>query len=275
MKQLALLIALLLVINGCGPKKVATETHTGCVPDLLMVEPGPQKLTVAWKSTCDDLITGYNVYVSDQPLADYSDSELPASIKPFNDTPFPGDTDPDDGIEYFDATGLEPGIKYYVSVRTVFPDRTESKGSREIAEGCGFTGEIILPVRYANEDDGFSMVDGDYVKSKDLSNDLYYFYKDGVDYLNSPARLDGFLRESRMKVLKVKGDYNQVRKKLLTSFAAPTEDKIEIEAGDWIHLRTADNGNAYIKVLGFDGSGENRTVRLFVRFSSPPIDLTS
>lgn len=263
------------MIAGCGPKEVPTETHTGCIPDLLMVEPGPTKLTVAWKSTCDDLIAGYNIYVSDQPLDNYSDAVLPSSIKPFNDTPFPGDTNPDDGIEFFEATGLEPGINYYVTVRTVFPDRSESKASSEIAEGCGFTGEIILPVRYASDHDGFSMVDGDYVKSKDLANDLYYFNKDGIDYLNSPTRLDGFLRESRLTVLKVKGDYDQVRKKLLTSFAAPTEDKIEISAGDWVQLRTADNGNAYIKVLGFDGSGEERKVRLFVRFSSPPIDLTS
>jgi hypothetical protein len=275
MKQFALLIVLLIVMAGCGPKPVTTETHHGCEPDLVMVEPGPKMLTVAWKATCDDLIAGYNIYVSDQPLDNYSDAALPSSIKPFNDAPFPGDTSPDDGIEYFEANGLEPGVKYYVTVRTVFPDRTQSKASAEISEGCGFTGEIILPVRYATENDGFSMVDGEYVKSKDLSNDLYYFNKDGIDYLNSPTRLDGFLRESHLKVLKVKGDYDQVRKKLLTTFAAPSEDKIEIRAGDWVHLRTADNGNAYIKVLGFDGDGDSRTIRLFVRFSSPPIDLTS
>ena len=125
---------------------------------------------------------------------DYPGATLPSSVKPFNPTPFPGDTNPDDGVEHFTAEGLQNGVTYYVTIRTVYPDGTLSPPSREVGVVCNPRGEVEISIRYESEHDGYSFAGDRYVRADTDENDLYFFSKDGIDYIASPDRLDGFLK---------------------------------------------------------------------------------
>ena len=261
-------ILIIVVIAGCGPK-VSDEVSTGCVPQDLRVVPNSGTMTVIWKSDCQRLIGGYNVYISEEPLRQtYPTEELPPSVAAFNRTPFPGDTNPDDAEEHFEANGLSDGVKYYVTVRTVFPDRSLSRPSEEIVISCGARGEIELPIRYRSDNDGFSFARNDYVSSTDLANDLCFFSKDGVDYLMSPSRLDGFLKENKLALVKSRGELSAVRAKVAASNAAPAEERVAVKKGDWVHILTNDNKHALVQVLDVSGQGNDRTIKLFVAYSS-------
>ena len=268
MTRIITAILIVAVVAGCGPK-VSEEIPSECVPKDMRVLPNSGMMTVIWKSDCRRLIGGYNIYISEEPLAKaYPGQEVPSSVAAFNLTPFPGDTNPDDGEEHFVAEGLTDGVKYYVTVRTVFPDRSLSKPSEEIVISCGARGEIELPIRYRSDNDGFSFARNDYVSSTDLANDLCFFSKDGVDYLMSPSRLDGFLKENKLALLKFRGELNAVRAKVAASGTTPAEERVAVKKGDWVHIRTNDNKNALVQVLDVSGQGDDRRIKLFVAYSS-------
>ena len=259
MKQVSLLLLMVSLLAGCAPK-VSEEIPGGCVPYDIQVEPNHEKLTIIWKNDCPRLISGYNIYISSQPNSE----------KPFNKAVYPGDTNPDDDLIHFDANDLTNGVKYFVSVRTVFPDLSESRPSKQITTACGVRGEIKLSVRYRSDQDGYSFERGQYVRADDLTNDLYFLHKDGKDYLASPNRLDGFLRSSKLSIVAVAGDYGQVRDQLVALTIDPSEDRIMIESGQWIMLGTSDGATAFLRVLGFTGEAADREVGLYVVYSSTP-----
>jgi len=257
MKQVFLFAALITLLAGCGPK-VAEEKPGRCVPYDLQVLPDHEKLTIVWKSNCTTLISGYNIFIGEGAESD----------KPFNSTVYPGDTNPDDGVIQFEANGLANGVRYFVSVRTVFPDQTESESSGQMVVACGVREEIVLSVGYKSQQDGYSMMKGEYVRANDLANDLYYLHKDGKDYLGSPSRLDGFLRGSKFAGLAVSGEYGQIRNKLSRALQGLFEDRITVTPGQWIRLQTTDGTSAFLRILGFSGEGADRKIRLFVAYSS-------
>jgi len=260
--------SLLVLLAGCATHRPVREAAQVCYPYDLKVEADNQQMTVIWKIECNRLMSGYNIYISEQSLTDkYPDSELPASLKPFNSTPFPGDTNPDDGIEHFLAEGLKNGVKYYVSVRVVNPDRILSKPSKEVITVCGPRGEIEISIRFKSDHDGFSFEKDAYVKADDIDNDLYFYSKDGTDYLASPNRLDGFLKANRFSVLPFKGDFDQVKTKLLSLDDKPTRDRVAVRQGDWVHILTSDDKHALVKVLDAKGKDERRSLKLFYAFS--------
>ena len=256
-------------IFGCAARKVADETPSGCVPAEVKVEVADRAMTVIFTPACGQLISGYYIYISEEPLAAYApDSVLPAKVKPFNLAPFSGDTDPDDDVERFEADGLENGKKYFVSVRTIFPNRSLSRSSTEIPVVCGPRGEMQLSRRYKSDRDGFSFEQNLYVSADDLANDLYFYSKEGRDYLASPVRLDGFLRDNRLMRLSVKGEYEQVKARVMATGDIPEQERIEVKKGDWILLYTADKKFALLKVLDLGGAGEKRNIRLFYAYSA-------
>jgi len=252
------------LIQSCGPGGVSPEVSGRCYPYDLKVNVDHGSMDVFWKTKCSHLISGYNVYISEQPLAaDYPGVQLPPDIKPFNPTPFSGDVNPEDEYEHFDAEGLENGKKYYVSVRVVNPDGSISRPSNEVMAVCGASGEIELSIRYKSSQDGFSFEMNDYVPADDLNNDLYFFSGPDGDFLGSPVKLNGFLKDNRFARLPYQGEFGKVRDKLSKAVSDPTIDKIPIREGDWIHMRTAEGANAVIRVLGISGTGSDRKVRLF------------
>ena len=266
-------IALVLAgIIGCGPPKPVEEITTApCYPLDLKVDEGDRSLSLSWKIDCERNIAGYDIYVSQEPLVEeYPGNELPKSIKPFNDRTFPGDTDPSDGIEHYDAGNLKNGVTYFVSVRIVLPDRSVTRPSNEVRVVCGPSGEIQLDFRYRGTKDGFAFEQNDYVAADALGNDLYFYSKEGVDYLASPHRLDGFLRSTTFRVLPFTGDLAGVRAQLRTLSVEPSDERVSVKKGDWVQILTADNLTALVQIRGFEGAGEDRKVTLFFAYRPSP-----
>ena len=260
-------------LSGCGsgsrPEKASEDRIGRCWPYDLSVEVNDGVMEVVFMDACSRLKSGYNIFISRQPIADkYPGATVPVSIKPHNHPVYPGDTEPDDGIVHYTAERLENGVEYYVSARMVFPDQSMSKPSNEVLAVCGPRGEMELSVRYKSDHDGFSFDRNKYVRADNVQNDLYYSTKDGKDYLSSPKKLDGFLRTTTLKKLPMRGGIRQVRSHLKDYQSWSAADRLEIRSGDWILLQTADDTYGLVKVLGFEGEGEKRKVSLFYAYSA-------
>jgi len=263
---IAIVIALGLV--SCGPPKVKPEQAGNCVPSNLIVETNDGVMNLSWNTNCKQLISGYYIYISDEPIVEkYPTSVLPSSVKAFNNTVFPGDTERDDQVEHYIANGLDNARRYHVSVRTVFPDRTLSAPSDEIIAVCGPKGQIELGVRYRSNQDGFSFLTQDYVAAKNVANDLCFYSQNGVDYLESPSRLDMFLRGTRLRLLPFHGDLNEIQKQLSEMKTRAFEDRINIKKGDWVWLTFPEGYHALLHVLDITGQEKDRRISLFYAFS--------
>ncbi|MCX6833610.1 MAG: fibronectin type III domain-containing protein, partial [candidate division Zixibacteria bacterium] len=214
MKRTFPAILTVLVLAGCGPVTVRQSSETPLPTETrkqvsiadLRVSVNDKSMIVSWKRIGQGAISGYNIYISERPLfALYPDAHVDSSIAPYNATPFPGDTNPEDSVENFEATHLENGVKYFVTVRVVFPDGLVSRPSSEVTVVCGPRGEIELPIRYQSSPDGYSFEKNAYTDANSTDNDLYFYSKDGRDYLASPRRLDGFINDTRFLVLPFRG----------------------------------------------------------------------
>ena len=249
---------------GCKPPAPKTELALGdCPPTDLQVDVNDQSMHVSWVNDCEQTIAGYNIYISKENN----------SNGPYNNAPFDGDTDPTDGVENFTAEKLENGKRYYVSVAIVNPDQTESKRSQEILAVCGPREEIELSIRYKSDNDGYSLDQNQYVRADSDKNDFYFFSKNGIDYLNSPENLGGFLKETDFAILDYKGDFDELRNKIYMHRRVATDNKVAVSKNDWILLQTDNNMHALINVLGFSGSGEERKIKLFVAYAPIKADL--
>lgn len=268
------LIGMMALVSGllllhCRPGKVTPEVSDGCYPFDLAVDVNSGSMDVYWLTECPGLISGYNIYISDKPLVkDNPSAALPSSVEPFNLTPFAGDLNPDDPYEHFEADGLENGRKYFVSVRVVNADGTLSKPSNEVEAVCGARGTMELSIRYKSSQDGYSFDLNEYVSAEDVNNDLYFFSGPDGDYLGSPVRLNGFLKDNRFRKLPFKGSFDDVRGRFSTLSSAPADDKLPIKKGDWIHMRTPDGANGFLQITDISGEGPDRRVRIFFVYNS-------
>ncbi len=259
------------LVSGCGPTKIAEEKSTACEPRDIQVDAANESLDISWRDDCTELKSGYNIYITDTPLVSkYPNGEIPTSVKPFNLTTYPGDTDPEDPVEHFVAKGLENGTKYFVSVRVVNADQTMSKPSKEVAAVPGPRGEIELSIRYNGNDDGYSFDKNEYVRADASTNDLYFYSLKGKDYLASPDRLNGFLKKNRFAKLSFHGDFAALRKQIDRIKTSPSQEKLEITPGDWLLIRTDTKTWALVNVLGLTGSGDQRKVKLFFAYDPAP-----
>ncbi len=247
------------LLYGCPPPKPDAGASLGdCEVSNLQVDVNDRMMNVSWENNCNKTIAGYNIYISES--ADSNE-------KPFNATPFDGDTNPEDGVENFKAENLENVKKYFVSVKIVNPDQTLSVSSQEILTVCGPREEIELSVRYKSDQDGYSFNKNKYVRADDVANDLYFYSKDGKDYISSPHKLDGFLRVNKLTKMTYKGEFDDLRTQLKMYTLKPSDDKIIVSKNDWVQLKTTDNRTALLKILGFTGDGETRKIKLFVAYS--------
>ena len=270
-------IATLLVFGlliSCTPKKTADETGATIRPVNLLVEPGHEGMKLVWSTTGTGLSTGYRIYISETPLAaKYPGAELPDNVKSFNHAPYPGDTNPDDDLIHFDADGLDNGKKYYVSVRVQYTNRTLSAPSNEVAVVCGGRGSIELTVRYEGEQDGFSFAENEFVRADADANDLYFYSKEGTDYLASPVRLNGFLRDSKFVVLPYRGTYDEVASRVMDSAPPPDSDRIAVREGDWVLLETHDGHHVLLTLTGATGKDQERKIVLDYAYCSLSDDI--
>lgn len=259
----------MLILAGCSPKTGGGDESSRTRMFDLKVEVNDRKMTLSWNRYREGAIAGYNIYITETSLAaKFPGPTIDLSITPVNSGPFPGDTNPDDGIEYYTSEGFENGVRYFVSVRVVYTDGSFSKPSREVEVVCGPRGEMELSIRYRSDQDGWSFDKNQYVRADAVSNDLYFFSKDGIDQLISPIRLDGFLNDTRLMVLPYKGSFDDVNRKIMATALTPTEDRVEVNAGDWVLLKVASERYALLQVLKLDGSGTARKAKLSFVYST-------
>lgn len=267
MKKLVLPALIALLLFSCKSAKYGDEFPKGCYLHDLKVEVNSKSMVLKWKKKCSRSISGYNIYISEIPLStNYAKKQLPESVKAVNVQPFPGDTNPEDGVEVYQADGLKDGIKYYVSVRVLMPDGRQSRPSNEVTVVCGGRGEIELSVRYKSDQDGFSFSQNGFVRADNEQNDLYYYSKDGVDYLASPHRLNGFLRKNSLQLLPFDGELSNIKSRIGEIKPNSDTDRLSVTTGCWIRLYTAEGSSALLKVLGFSGEGKDRKIRLYYAY---------
>jgi hypothetical protein len=260
-----LVISFLVVFSGCAPKKVviplevpATPTKPNVTPFGLLVEPKNGGMELKWKQNGTGNISGYNIYILQSPVLG---SEKPA-VKPYNNEPYPGDTNPDDEWITYNAQGLTNGVKYFVSVRVIYPDYSLSKSSNEITTICGPRSEFSLSVRYQSDKDGYSLMKDHYVKADSDENDLYFYSKDGVDYLASPTRLNGYLRESKFVQVNAEDSFDKEGNKLPPVVKGSFEDKISVKPGDRVLLKTVEGYSALLTVVAVSGHDKSREISI-------------
>jgi len=270
-KILALFILSGLLFSCGGPQKETFGVSTNTFAYDLNVEVDREEITLAWLLNKRGMISGYNIYISEVPLAKkYPATYLPENIKPYNSTFFPGDKNPRDGIEHFTAKDLKDGVKYYVTVRVVMADRSLSEPSNEVVAVCGARSEFELSFRYREKTDGYSFDRDEHVRADDSDNDIYFYAKDGIDYLASPSRLDGFLKNNKLLVLPYKGNFRFVQEKMKNYGGTPSEDRVSVEKGNWVLIKTDKNTHALVQVLDFEGEGEKRKARLYLAYCPLP-----
>ena len=269
------LIAISLLLVGCGPKKqTADETAFTSVPVNVRVEVNHESMRVMWDLKGSDNIAGYNIYISETPLAaKYPDRTLDKKIIAHNTSPYPGDTDPDDGVIWYEAGGLADGVRYYVTVRAVYSNWTLSKSSNEVEAVCGPRGTLDLGIRYQGKPDGFSFAGNDYVDADNIQNDLYFFSKNDVDIIGSPSKLEYILRKNTLTVLPNKGDLTKVAAEVTGKKITAKEDQVEVKVGDWVLLQTVEGGHVLLRVDDLTGAGKNRRVKLTYAYSPLKGDL--
>lgn len=257
--RLATCILLLSLLASCGPPQPGSDYSYTKYPHDLDIQVNNGMMMVSWKVAGSGLISGYNIYISHEPL-----SGNIADAEPFNTSVFAGDTEPDDSVERFEALGLFNSVDYHVSVVVVYPDGRLSKPTKEIHAVCGMRREIELQFRYVGSQAGFSFMGNDYVASDGDANDLYFYSKDGTDYLASPSRLDGFLRNTKLRKVQSGGSLKEVERAVMVMSSLPNADRVTISEGDWVWLKTPDLGRVLINVLSLEGKRKDRRVHLFI-----------
>ena len=260
---LAIIAILSFILIHCGPPKTDYELpRKTCAPSNLTVQPGDSSMLLKWDTGCTDniVLTGYNIYIQSKPLNEkYQYRDLPSKIKPYNSGPYPGDTDPEDSYETINIGNLENGVEYFVTVRAAYADRGHSMASNEVSVICRPEGEFELAYRYAGENDGFNLAEGTVVRADSDSNDLYFYHKDGLDYLASPKRLNGYLRESQFYSLGVTEDIYQHPE---IELDIPPVDRIPIRVGESCLIKTSDGNFAKIRLEEASGELKGRTLKL-------------
>jgi hypothetical protein len=263
MRKLFILLLTGLLAGGCGaPRKIAEGLRTDCAPSNLTARPNDRKILLRWDTDCPDsiLLSGYYIYLQDRPIYEKYGARIPpSSVEPFNLTPYPGDTDPEDSYETMTVEYLDNGVEYFISVRTAYPDRTISVSSNEVSVICRPEGEFELAYRYAGLNDGFSFALGEHVRADAEENDLYYYHKEGTDYIRSPHMLNGFLRNSRFDSLGKTKDIYQYPE--LDYTFTPVET-MPVREGESYLVKTADSRFAKIRIEKITGEGKERSLRI-------------
>lgn len=264
-------IAVLICLAACQPKqsKIAPESaaptiaHPDVYPVDLKAEPGDNLLTLRWSQHGTGTISGYNIFIANAPLVK-PNGEFSGKQSPHNTSVYPGDTNPDDSVVEYVADGLNNGVKYYAAVSVVYPDQTMSRPTNEVLAVCGPRGEFELGIRYKSDNDGFSLVSGEQVRADASANDLYYYAKDGEDFLASPSRLDGYRRKTRFLLVGREGSFANIAAKVNAGeFKNDAGDeKLAVKAGNWVLARTDEKYSALIHVKAVSGTNDSRVMRL-------------
>jgi hypothetical protein len=259
------------ILLSCGPKpKQKTEVEERCIPSGLTIDSTASSYAViAWNPGCPGLriLRGFNIYVAPRPLvSEYSGTDLPDDIKPYNREVYPGDTLGNPERESYAIENLDNAAQYYVHVRDVYIDGTLSPPSNEIPLVVYSQGQFTLSPSYTTDHDGFDFAAGDYCRADALNNDVYFYSKDGADYLCSPARLGPVNRDTKILSVGTAAPANWADMKPNDEFS----ERVPLRDGGVYILITADGYPAKLTVQSMTGSGDERRVT-FDYIYEPPV----
>lgn len=117
--------------------------------------------------------------------------------RPFNQVPYPGDTDGDISHESFPFERLENGRTYFALVRTVGPDGNESKSSNVVTFTPLARGVFVVSVNHEAVDGGFNFETETQVPGRDPRSDIYLYATKEKIGLSSPYRLGAGMRKTK------------------------------------------------------------------------------
>ncbi len=256
---LVLILALFIACAG-AQKKEESPYERGATPTSLKVETGDGSMELSWVTNRmeDMLISGYNIYISRQPIIDPSNpNRIKRGIEPVNDIAYPGDENPEISFETYSATGLQNGVEYHVAVTTVYPDRAESPPSNVVTATPYPRGTVTLQDRMmGGELDGFSFANGDNVEYNSLANDIYFIARDIGNMIGSPDRNDGILRHTEIALIRGESTLNDRK-----NYKNLDYDEKSFVASEQVYmLRLSDGSMAKIRIRDVDSSQYKKQV---------------
>ncbi len=195
------------------------------------------------------MISGYNIYlVSESAVGDTAFWKRNPG-RPYNDTPYPGDTDSNISRESMPLDNLVNGMKYFVTVRLVGSDGKESESSN-IAEFTPLaSGEFIISCNHDATDGGFNFENEVSVPGRDPRSDIYLYATEERTGLSSPSRLGAGLRKTAFMGMR-----------------GPVEvETIAIVGGQNLQIKTKD-GTARIRVEELIGKYPTISARISYTF---------
>jgi hypothetical protein len=257
---------------SCGPpSQYKADESKRCVPHSLTLDKISNRYAViAWNPGCPGtrILRGYNIYLSPVPLTEqHPRYELPQSIKPFNREIYPGDTVGDPNRETYECEDISNATVYYAHVRTVYNDNSLSLPTNEIEVVSYAQGEIELAVSYSGKQDGFSFEKNNYCGTDDIENDIYFYSKDGKDYLCSPLRLGPVNRPTKIYPAgegSTLGNISDIRP------SGDPLEKVELRKGGIYIIITEEDYPVKLRAAEITGSGDDRKIR-FEYIYKPPV----
>ncbi len=260
-----------LSLTGCGGPKKSGEgdynsgSNGSCIPSDLKYLAQNNGVFLQWRPNCGEkgASRGYQFYI-------VPDSELTSSFpkdktKPHNNTPYPGDTNPNQFLETANLTSLLNGVSYSAVVRNISADGSESKPSNVIHFIPMPSGEFTLQIRYKGENDGFEFASSEARRADDALNDLYFSSAGKGDFLASPSKLSFGLKSTRFQKV---GSFGSLLDAAGIKSKGSKSDEVKISVGDVYELLTENKHYARVRVATLAGEGKDRTVKLEYLFQT-------
>jgi hypothetical protein len=229
-------------------------------PQLTRVEGFTDRLELTWRTfrRDRDVIAGYNVYVSTSSgLTGLPAGDLGLKGFLFGGSAYPGDTDGMIDSESISITPVVIGTRYFVHVRTVFPDGRQGPPSEEREVIARPRGSLTLRPRFTGENDGFAFASDRNVSCMSDSNDVYLFVGKDGSYLGSPSRLDPLLRRTRFIPLGVSASIEDYP---TCSDSSDAGDRVAVQAGHSVAVFTMDGHVAKMRPRELAGEHDSRYI---------------
>jgi len=193
------------------------------VPYALKAEADSHKATLFWSIDRSRIpvISGYNIYLGNGIKDSSAWRSNPGT--PYNQTPYPGDTDGDISHESLPLDNLTNGKIYLALVRTVGPDGRESASSNLVSFQPLAHGEFIISANHEAPNGGFNFESETSAPGRDPRSDIYLYAKEDKIGLSSPYRLGAGFRKSKFSIL---------------DNPASGDDTIRILKGDKLTIKT-------------------------------------
>lgn len=271
-----LTIVISALLLGCAGSAPSGKGESSLLPGPtnLEVVPKDRSLLLRWKvdRSQQTVFSGYNIYILERStrINETPNPDLKA-ITPYNQVPYPGDTDGDPSKETFEAEGLQNGTRYYCMVRAVGTQGQLGAPSAEIMAVCRTGGAITMEPMFKGDRDGFDFSAPGYVDADDAECDLAMYLKDGDVRIISASRIDPLLRDTRLWNAGSADGFDR-----LLEFATDGSGDIELNArvNESYVFQTADGNFGKFKITRLNRNTNPATIELtYVHQSIPNLML--